>query len=569
MDIYELSPAEFDCPAVKNSYISRGDSGKIVFLDGNETNCAEITSILDENTFLNEYDVVVFGENVPDAQADYAGIMVRPDMLICALVINRGVFEKTGPFNDKLNTLSDYEFLIRASANYSVFFVPVTASVSNSCLHDACSTIAYALRSNLVRLKSDGLLDYVYGQLNQYMDRQGEKASFDEAVESILNDNRLYESIARSTAPFFIISGDDTCHGVLRGFADDLAKELVKQGQAVITTNHRYGEFESFDGFENNIYKAIVGFQCPSLEKDFFKSMNSPKLQFMFDHPGFFPELFNNLPQNFYILYQDEYYAQYLRNYRGVTNALQFPPAGRDAGYYTNEDREYGVVFIGAYAPALKDAAADEFQQEFMDYMIQNPTLTFEKGLENILACKGIAVSKEKFCQILASLHPVCRSVINYYRNAVVEAILKAGIKLDVFGDTWQQYNGPCAENLVLHPAATVDGSLRVWGHSKLGLNVMSWHKAGMTERIANIMLSGAVCISDETTYLRDNFIEDEEIVLFKLDKLEELPGKINRLLEDDALRKQISKKAYEKAKREHTWEKRAHELLELCAEAE
>jgi spore maturation protein CgeB len=97
----------------------------------------------------------------------------------------------------------------------------------------------------------------------------------------------------------------------------------------------------------------------------------------------------------------------------------------------------------------------------------------------------------------------------------------------------------------------------------------MSWHKAGMTERIANIMLSGAVCISDETTYLRDNFIEDEEIVLFKLDKLEELPGKINRLLEDDALRKQISKNAYEKAKREHTWEKRAQELLELCAEAE
>lgn len=567
MDIYELSLEEFDCSAVKNSYISRGDSEKIVFLNRNETNSDEILSILGENTFLNEYDIVAFGENVPYGEVNYAEIMTHPDMLICALVINKKVFEAGGSFNEKINILSDYEFLIRASVRCSVFLVPVTVALKQQ-IHDTGDTIAYVLRGNLGMLKSEGLLDYVYELLNQYMSKQGNISMFNAAVERFLNDNRLYEDIARNTAPFFIISGDDTCHGVLRGFADDLADELVKHGQAVITTNHRYGEFDGFDGFENNIYKAIVGFQSPVLEKDFFRRINSPKLQFWFDHPGFFTELLQNLPDDYFILSQDKYYADYMQKYCHVNHAIQFPPAGRDAGYSKNTQREYEIVFIGAYNPVWEDVIADEFQQEFMDYMIQNTTLTFEKGLENILAYKGINVSKEKFCQIFNSLHLICKNVINYYRNAVVETILKAGIKLDVFGDTWQQYDGPCAENLILHPAISVEESLKVWGHSKIGLNIMSWHKAGMTERIANIMLSGAVCISDETAYLKDNFDENEEIVLFQLDKLGELPEKINMILTNDELRKEIAQKAYNKAFDKHIWGNRARDLIRMCEES-
>jgi hypothetical protein len=34
----------------------------------------------------------------------------------------------------------------------------------------------------------------------------------------------------------------------------------------------------------------------------------------------------------------------------------------------------------------------------------------------------------------------------------------------------------------------------------------MTWHKAGMTERIANICLSGAVCLSERTEYLDREF---------------------------------------------------------------
>ena len=112
-----------------------------------------------------------------------------------------------------------------------------------------------------------------------------------------------------------------------------------------------------------------------------------------------------------------------------------------------------------------------------------------------------------------------------------------------------------------------MEESLKIFSKAKIGLNIMTWHKAGMTERIANVMMSGAVCVSDETVYLRKHFEEDEEIVLFELDKLDELPLKLKKILSDEDYRKEVAKKAYQKAIKEHTWERRARELLSLLDE--
>ena len=105
---------------------------------------------------------------------------------------------------------------------------------------------------------------------------------------------------------------------------------------------------------------------------------------------------------------------------------------------------------------------------------------------------------------------------------------------------------------------------LREWGKAKIGLNIMSWHKAGMTERVANILLSGAVCVTERTTYLDEHFEDGRELIGFSLESLEELPKEIESLLQDDRKRKQIAQNAYLKASREHTWRERATELLEL-----
>ena len=150
------------------------------------------------------------------------------------------------------------------------------------------------------------------------------------------------------------------------------------------------------------------------------------------------------------------------------------------------------------------------------------------------------------------------------FRNAVVSAVLEAGFSLHVYGESWRDYQGPGRDNLVIHPYVTVEESLEELSKARIGLNIMSWHKAGMTERIANIMLSGAVCLTEETEYLRDHMQEGRELVCFELNRLEELPGKIRNLLEHPELREEIAANAYRRASAEYTWERRARELIAL-----
>ena len=61
----------------------------------------------------------------------------------------------------------------------------------------------------------------------------------------------------------------------------------------------------------------------------------------------------------------------------------------------------------------------------------------------------------------------------------------------------------------------------------------MSWHKGGMTERIANAMLAGSICVTDTTSYLKKHFTDGKDIVFFSLEDIYSLPQKIKNLLAD------------------------------------
>lgn len=66
----------------------------------------------------------------------------------------------------------------------------------------------------------------------------------------------------------------------------------------------------------------------------------------------------------------------------------------------------------------------------------------------------------------------------------------------------------------------------------KISLNIMPWFKDGFQERIAAAMLSGTVSVTDESIYIRENFTDGKEQVLYSLKNLEELPVKVKWLLE-------------------------------------
>lgn len=567
----ELPSDEFENSRKKNAFIvERCDSDYIGIVNSDVTGEEEIGSLL-EAYDLAEHPVILFAENVADGAADLTTVISCFDMKIFAYVFPKRILAGTGCFNEKIPDGNNYEFLCRLAAESDIYCVACADEASGEAdvSQDKVHCYAYIMRRYMTYLKNENMLDTVFGRLNAYMEQRGLNGQLYREIDHMLSGGKCFSEIETDTAPFLVISGDDMCHGVLKDFATGLAQALVDKGQAVTTTDGMFGKYTGASYAAERTLKGIIGFQAPVLEKEFFRKINAPKFQFWFDNPIFFDDLLHNLPDNYYILCQDGFYAQFIREYYNTRNALAFPPAGRKICLTGNREKEYDVSFVGTYREPDMNCVAEDFERIFWEYMVNNPAKTFEEGLHGLLRERKINTPCELYPEILKSLANVCRNIIYYFKHRVVETILSAGITLHVFGDTWENYHGDGRENMVIHPFVTVEESLSVFANSKISLNVMTWHKAGMTERIANIMLSGAVCVSDETTALRELFKEDEEIVLFCLERLNELPEKINRILKDETYRDEIGRKGYEKASEEHMWKNRAEALLQLLQSEE
>lgn len=583
LDFLELDREQMEDASLKNDFIGSTKSSYFVIIDRTVTDRAQVAEILEETKLLPGYQAVLFAEGIGEgAEMDVAAVMRYPGMRIYALAVKKGLLEWTGSFHETLRRYNTYEFLCRAAAETTVYGIPCADDVGGGTDQagerggtvqeenaSAALTFAYIARLHMVRLQAQGVLNDVFSVLIDYMAELGCSQEFSGRMELMLDSFADFERLARNTAPYLIFVGDDTCYSVPKRFAAALSDELTDLGQAVITTDGRHGEWNVGGGSNiavPPVLKGVVGYQMEILEREIFRKMACPKYQFWFDNPIYFTDMFHDLPGEYYILSQDADYADYIKRHYGTEHAVQFPPAGEDAGYAGNQERPYDVVFIGSYRNQWDVDAFTEEERKFFEYMKAHPDVNFEEGYRQYLKEFKAAVCRDNdTVRIgLESVKNACRAVTAYYRDAVIKTLTGAGIEVHVYGDTWQNFHTEREECLIRHPEVSVEESLEVLGHAKIGLNIMTWHKAGMTERIANIMLSGAVCLSDESRYLREHYSDGEELLLFRLSELSALPEKVLKLLRDEDLRRKVAEKAYERAKNEHTWRKRAEEFLAL-----
>lgn len=548
----------------KNEFIQASKSEWIGFIDGGVTGEEEVRQILEENPFLLDYDVILFGNDVPEGECGLLELLEHPKSVIYALFFRKSLLAYTGSYNRFLHGNNHYEFLLRLAKRGNVYAIPSSADKETEF---EPQTMAYIVRYYMETLKVHGRLDESFLRIVQLAERNGKTAEFNKEMNEFLSDTKKYEKIATDTAPCLImVSNDVEWYGVVEGFANSMADELVGLGQAVITTNGRYGDYYNLpkELLLNQVYKAIIGFQSPALQSETFQNMRGKRYQIWLDNPVFFIDFFRKTPKQIHFLCQDANYAKFLRDHFNIERAQQFPPAGM-VGEEIHQKRIYDLVFIGSYFTITQlSENNDVFQQEFLQYMLNNVDSTVEEGVRAIWQKQGICYDEELLLKTMDGLGDLCHYLLQIYRHQVVEAILDAGIQLHVFGETWSNYYGSGKENLIIHPKIMAEEAMQIWAQAKIGLNIMDGHKAGMTERIANIMLSGACCLSDETSYLKEHFTDGEDITLFRADCLERLVDKIQYLLQNDEERERIALNGQKKALREHTWRKRTEELLEL-----
>ncbi|MCM1089561.1 MAG: glycosyltransferase [Butyrivibrio sp.] len=565
--IISLSEDKAECCREKNAYIEDCRDGYLAFLYQDKLSEARFAEYCEREDPLAYGEVVVFcaGEEQDALQLSLEDALQCFYLQIAGLVFRREVLEQTGSYNERLHALSDYELLCRLteSVGSCLLVFPGIPEDALSVGEEELLTYAYLIRRYSVQLQGKGSLEGVLSQMYRIAESAGQLPVLQGFLNQMLTESDMYEQLEAATAPFLIFRGDDTCYGVMRDFADTLGEELRRLGQAVIMAEP---DKIDYDYLQTHVCKGIIGFQAVALGNDFFKSLHGPKLQFWVDNPVFYKKWFERLGRDCYILCHDSNYLEYIREYYHLENLIQMPPAGHaptdspDEGIFW--ERPYDIVFVGSYLLDLEELSGG-FQRDYYEYMLKHPWLDYGQGLRTLLSERDITMEAQEFMDCLESLKPVCQKIFRYYRKKVIDTILEAGYEIHVYGDSWDMYDSPYAHRLVRHSEVTVEESLAEWRKAKIGLNVMSWHKGGMTERVANIMLSGALCLSEETQYLKEHFVDGEEIVCYRLDRLEELPRMISELLESERSA-EIARGGYEAALREHTWEQRARQLLEL-----
>lgn len=532
------------------------------------------------------------------AEGEISFLQLLMDETICAgsVRIPKDLIKKAGGVNPGLKAGRKYELLLRIAQTEPISFVERQQENKISAedyvvleedseeikRENGWKTDCYVAAKYSGQLKESGYFDVVIEAILGEAMKRGRSQETIEYLESMLSRKDTFFRIDDMTKPILIYKGDDICHNVLTVFAEQFGEALERAGKRVIyfdmskealgnVTRYMYQRFCAIIGVQSYMFTIKMEDENHYLHEYIY----GPKYNFIFDHPIWLKNHLMHRLKHFHVLTHDANYVAFVERHF-CQDAVLFPPGGMELQMPKESERKYDLTFVGTYndywsqVPVIHEMERKKrfFANHLLRVMRQNTELTSEEAFDRVVTERELSLSEEEYLELFYEMRRVFYCVTHYYRDRVLRAILKGGVKVDVFGDDWESCRLQGYPNLICHPDITVEKSLEVWSQSKLSLNIMSWHKAGFTERMANIMLAGAVLVTDNTAYL-DGKYDAKDMLIFRLQERDRLPQQIKGLLADSVLRERIAKSGREKAKKAHTWDARAREFLQILQERE
>lgn len=367
-----------------------------------------------------------------------------------------------------------------------------------------------------------------------------------------------------------------TRYNAMNNYLNELGCSFEKMGYIVEYLDGREQDFfeKLYEYTYNNDYKAIISCNSILIGHDALVMKDSVYVCLMFDHPVYLFERLDLADERTIIIHCDLCGAQYITEYCPNVGSVGFVPL---SGSYVSDivpykQRKYDIVFTGScnnsdsiYAEKITAMSDNDrkMADELIGIMKNNPSLTMQDALQELLVSHGMELKGRQFHVMMLRLIGVEAYMRAWIREQIIRAIVDSGIKIHIFGGGWESFECEHPENIIILEG---DGevSLRAVADSKISLNVMPWFRGGFQERIASAMLCGAVALTDTSTYIEDNFINGEDIVVYYPNRLNELPDIIKYILGNLDKAERIALKGYEKAKAGHTWEHRAIEIMEV-----
>ena len=379
-------------------------------------------------------------------------------------------------------------------------------------------------------------------------------------------------------------------------FSDQLAKELQIRGHEVFILNLMLFQskdkqpLEEFLEFVSQKVDAAICFDGLGARDDIFielwDSWQTVVVDILMDPPLRFHPTFEKHPCNYRLFCCDKDHVEYVKRYFGkeVPFVEFMPHVGvipeEDIPVIPYKNKKYDILFSGTYYRPqnmfskleemfAKDTPIYDIYLYVFDYLVEDSNLTVEQAMLKAIEGLGLSGSiDEKLLKtLLGCSEPVDWAIRMYQRERVVKVLANAGFDVYLLGRGWENHD--CSGYPNVH---RIDGripykeTLSYMADAKINLNVFPWFKAGTHDRIFNTLLQHSLPLTDSSRWITENFIDGEDIALYDLKQLGQLPAITDWLLQNHESAENMIQKGYEKVRRNFTWSNCVDWILKAIA---
>lgn len=370
------------------------------------------------------------------------------------------------------------------------------------------------------------------------------------------------------------------CYESNRFFVSEMERRLQDYGYEVevceidLEDNEIESKLMSFVGRD---FDAIIDFNSalPRLEMEdgerYLDQINAPFYNYIVDHPLYHHPVIKLDLKRSNVICIDRKHKEYITtHYSGINKVIFMPLGAMEAlNVVPYEQRKINVLFSGSYQSSsemmgqMKEMKAGETIYLLIQELQKNTFQTQEAALKKILEQRGEVMSNNEFTNCLNSHYLAERYVRACFREKLIQTLLDHHIDITVYGSGWEDFKCSNKEHLMIKNSVSFPVSLEIIADSKIVLNIMPWFKDGIHDRVLSAMVNGAVCVTDSSTYMKENFKDGEDLVYYSLDELDKLPKKIMELLDNPNQARRISECGYKVVKEKHMWKNRIEENIE------
>ena len=195
--------------------------------------------------------------------------------------------------------------------------------------------------------------------------------------------------------------------------------------------------------------------------------------------------------------------------------------------------------------------------------LVHHPDRTTEEVIEEYLKDRRSDIPDKRVQEIIVQMRFIDSYATSFFREQAVRILVENGIRVTAYGTGWDQCEWSGSPYLDYRGKVLAPEILPSMNDAKIVLNTMTWFKAGAHDRIFNGMLAKAVVVTDDSTYLRREFTDGRELVMFRRQELGTLPERVFDLFGHLERAQEIAECGYAAARDGHTWKSRAEYLKE------